>query len=126
MKYFAVLTTVIWFLFMTYLSHQDGEHTSRTSRDLVKLLFHSHNVEIINAYVRKAAHIIVFLVLSLLSGFTMFLFETTNLYLIPLQLIWAYLDELTKRTIRGRHFSWTDVLLNMTGVLIGNMILIFL
>jgi VanZ family protein len=33
--------------------------------------------------------------------------------------VWALLDEVTKIPIRGRHFSWLDVGLNLGGAALG-------
>ena len=33
--YISLISAILWFIFMTYLSHQDGEHTGRASRELV-------------------------------------------------------------------------------------------
>ena len=36
--YISLIATIFWFFFMTYLSHQDGEHTGRASRELAEHL----------------------------------------------------------------------------------------
>ena len=36
--YISLISTILWFIFMTYLSHQDGEHTGKTSRELAEHL----------------------------------------------------------------------------------------
>ena len=36
--YISLISTILRFLFMTYLSHQDGEHTGRASRELAEHL----------------------------------------------------------------------------------------
>ena len=38
--YIHLFFTILWFLFMTWLSHQDGEHTSRTSLELANHMKH--------------------------------------------------------------------------------------
>ena len=44
---------------MTYLSHQDGEHTGRTSWELAeKLLFLDSDINILNGRLRRLAHVL--------------------------------------------------------------------
>lgn len=111
--------TVAWFIFMTYLSHEDGEHTSATSLRLAKFLtFLGDDIEEINRYLRKIAHIVVFAVFTVLFCKTMELAKLP-LWTISLVYIFVVLDEATKPFIRGRHFSFYDIMLNLTGALIG-------
>lgn len=57
---------------MTYLSHQDGEHTGRTSRELVeKLSFLDSNINIPNGRLRRLAHVVVYAVLAVLLAITL-------------------------------------------------------
>ena len=42
---------ILWFIFMTYLSHQDGEHTGRASRELAEhLRFLDNDIVNVNEY----------------------------------------------------------------------------
>ena len=47
---------------MTYLSHQDGEHTGRTSRELAEKLsaldFLDSDINILNGRLRRMAHVV--------------------------------------------------------------------
>lgn len=64
--------TILWFLFMTYLSHQDGEHTGKTSRELAeKLSFLDSDINILNGRLRRLAHVVVYAVLAVLLGTTL-------------------------------------------------------
>ena len=63
MAFFIFLAfTILWFLFMTYLSHQDGEHTGRTSRELAEKLsaldFLDSDINILNGRLRRMAHVV--------------------------------------------------------------------
>ena len=114
--------TVTWFIFMTYLSHEDGEHTLATSLRLARLLtFLGDDIEEINRYLRKIAHIVVFAVFTVLFCKTM---ELAKLPLWTMSLVYVFviLDEATKPLVKGRHFSFYDVVLNLTGALIGILI----
>lgn len=63
--------TILWFLFMTYLSHQDGEHTGRTSRELAALNFLDSDMNILNGRLRRLAHVVVYAVLTVLLAITL-------------------------------------------------------
>ena len=107
---------------MTYLSHEDGERTSATSLRLARLLtFLGDDIEEINRYLRKIAHIVVFAVFTVLFCKTM---ELAKLPLWTMSLVYVFviLDEATKPLAKGRHFSFYDVVLNLTGALIGILI----
>ena len=57
---------------MTYLSHQDGEHTGKTSRELAEhLRFLDNDINDLNGKLRRAAHIVVFAVFTFLLGLTL-------------------------------------------------------
>lgn len=122
-----LLLTLLWFLFMTYLSHQNGEETGKTSIELAKHLkkwFHIGKIDtdILNCKLRKWAHTGLFFVWTLLVCLT--LHQTTlssyiKWMLFVLVPIWAWADERTKTFMKGRHFSWFDTGLNLLGVVLG-------
>lgn len=120
--YIFLILTIIWFVFMTWLSHQDGEHTDRTSKELAKRLkfLYSDSV-ILNNVLRKLAHVVVFAVFTFLWGLTI---KAGGLspWLMMLAVIWAWADEATKPMIPGRHFSWFDVRLNLVGVVLAGVV----
>lgn len=111
---------VLWFVFMTYLSHQDGEHTGKASLGLAKKLkFLNKNINKLNAYLRKAAHIFLFFVFILLLVIALKNMGKKIIYGVVTAIFWAWADERTKLFIKGRHFSWFDVGLNICGVMLG-------
>ena len=117
--------TILWFLFMTYLSHQDGEHTGRTSRELAKKLsFLDSDMNILNGRLRRMAHVVVYAVLAVLLGITLEL-SGHSPWLTAGAIVWAWADEATKPLVQGRHFSWLDVGRNVLGIVIGMVIVIF-
>lgn len=72
--YIFLILTVFWFIFMTYLSHQDGEHTGRTSRELAEKLSFLHiDVGLLNGKLRKAAHVFVCAAFTILLGITLWI-----------------------------------------------------
>ena len=118
--------TILWFLFMTYLSHQDGEHTGRTSRELAeKLSFLDSDINILNGRLRRLAHVVVYAVLTVLLVITLKLGGCSP-WLTAGAIVWAWADEATKPLVQGRHFSWLDVGLNVLGIVIGILILLLI
>ncbi len=114
MKYIWLVTTVGWFVFMTYLSHQPGPETSNTSLWLAGLL----GDIALDGFLRKLAHVVLFLVFSILLSITLRGFGADWKWAL-LVFLWAVVDEATKPLVVGRHFAWLDVGLNEIGVAIG-------
>lgn len=111
---------------MTYLSHQDGEHTGRTSRKLAeKLLFLDSDINILNGRLRRFAYVVVYAVLTVLLAITLKL-GGHSVWLTAGTIIWAWADEATKPLVQGRHFSWLDVGRNMLSIAIGMVFVIFI
>ena len=124
--YIFLVFTILWFLFMTYLSHQDGEHTRRTSRELAKkLAFLDPDINILNGRLRRAAHVVIYAVLVIFLSVTLELGGYSQCFL-GAAVIWAWADEATKPLVKGRHFSWFDVGLNILGIMLGMIIAVFM
>lgn len=124
--YISLIFTMLWFLFMTYLSHQDGEHTGRTSRELAdKLSFLDSDINILNGRLRRWAHVVVYAVLTVLLAITLKLGGYSPWLIVGI-IVWAWADEATKPLVQGRHFSWFDVGLNVLGIAIGMSIVILI
>lgn len=125
--YIIFLLTILWFCFMTWLSHQNGSETAETSRHLaegLKAIFHSRDLNRLNGKLRRAAHIIVFAVLTVLTLLTMMAGKIEGRWIaVCLIAMWSLIDETTKPLIQGRHFSWQDVGLNLIGVGIGCVVI---
>lgn len=126
-----LIITIIWFCFMTYLSHQDGKGTTKLSIEIVEKIikyFHLMNYyNEIHFLIRKSAHIIVFAIFIVLVLLTLSQrWQNKKIFIraILLTILWAWGDEITKISILGRHFSWLDTLLNFLGVIIGIIIFI--
>lgn len=111
--------TFVWFIFMTWLSHQNGEHTRETSLGLAeKLAFLNVDIQELNRQLRCMAHVTVFFVLTVLLSLTLY-YGQKPIGILLFAAFWAWADERTKPWIEGRHFSWFDVSLNLLGVAIG-------
>ena len=119
---FAV--TAAWFVFMTYLSHQNGEETAKASGLLMRLFWFldEDQVEMVSGWTRKGAHVFCFTVRTVLLLIAL---RLANLHVwlgVAAVCVWCFFDEWTKRTIPGRHYSTFDVTLNVAGVLLGWLI----
>ena len=126
--YLLLILTILWFCFMTWLSHQNGSETAETSRHLAEglsAIFHCQNLNQLNGMLRRAAHIVVFSVLTVLTLLTMMAGKINGCWItVCLISLWAWLDEATKPLVQGRHFSWRDVGLNLIGVGIGCVVIV--
>lgn len=130
-KLSAIFTT-IWFCFMTYLSHQDGENTTKLSKGIIEKIieleyFKLTNYNKIHCIIRKIAHPFVFCILAILVLFTLSQkWKNRKGFIIAIifMALWTWMDEFTKLSISGRHFSWYDVSLNFVGVIVGVLIFI--
>lgn len=132
--YILLIITGSWFVFMTWLSHQNGNDTGETSRHLAEELgefLHDVDISELNGKLRRVAHTVVCAVLTILVLTTVFIGGgrwKAVLIAVILLLFWAWCDEYTKPLmeklgiIPGRHFSWVDVRLNVLGVVIGAIV----
>ncbi len=138
--YFLLSLTVCWFIFMTCLSHEDGEHTKETSERLAKKMndiarniervfpfAHDRDIENtkkLNSALRKIAHTALFAVLAVLSVATLAAggLQQYKKVVLLLLVFWSWMDEASKIWVEGRHFSWLDVMLNIIGVAAGNVL----
>lgn len=98
---------VVVFIVEVVLSHQGGEKSGEESAWLAR------TTGIKEGLLRGGAHVFLFSLLSVFSalGFGPWAFVFC--------FVWSVADEWTKRRIRGRHFSWIDVGLNLAGVAVG-------
>lgn len=124
-----LLLTTIWFCFMTYLSHQNGEGTTELSVGITEKIikyFHLTNYyNEIHLLIRQLAHITLFAIFMVLILLTLSQkWQNKKIFIgaILLTVLWTWGDEITKISIPERHFSWRDVLLNLLGVGIGIII----
>lgn len=121
--FFLIVTaTLIWLVFMTYLSHQDGKHLWETSSKLTEWFgFLDVDSNKLNKDLRSVAHFIVFLVFAILFGAVVHMGRLSR-WLMVFPFIWAVIDEATKPFMVGRHFAWPDLGRNEAGALVGYLI----
>lgn len=122
---------IVWGIFAVTLSRQDGNTTSELSYGLSERLTELLNdigitlhVEILNIIIRKAAHILIFLVLGGLMYYALAytFWRKARLPLILsslLCLVASSLDEIQKLFVAGRHCDPEEILLNSIASIIG-------
>lgn len=75
----------------------------------------------LNGFLRRAAHVVVFLVLSVLVSVCLRSWDI-DWRCIGIVFLWCFIDEATKPLINGRHFAWFDVWLNVVGAVLGALL----
>ena len=118
--YVLLCISVVSFIIMTWLSHQNGEHKAQTSMNLARWLsFINPDTEAVNAWLRRYAHVFLFSIMTILILMTLSAGGIHPLIGVPFLYLLSWMDEATKPFIQGRHYHWDDVKLNMAGVTIG-------
>lgn len=118
--YVLLCISVVSFIIMTWLSHQNGEHTAQTSMNLARWLsFINPDTEAVNAWLRRYAHVFLFSIMTILILMTLSAGGIHPFVGVPFLYLLSWMDEATKPFIQGRHYHWDDVKLNMAGVTIG-------
>ena len=128
-----LIATLLWLAFALYLSHQDGEHTAMTSLRLAERFLGwdegiepDEGVRMLNWKLRRIAHVVVYTVLAILMLLTFGeIWSGHTVIAVAVLAIIAVVDEVTKIPIEGRHCSVTDIGLNLLGVAIGAVIIVF-
>ena len=119
MTYILFTLTIISFIILFYLSHQNGEDTHETSLNLTNhLSFLSSDTETLHINLRRYAHIFLFAIFTFFFTLTLHI-SNYPYYFLAFPVLYTWADEATKVFIPGRHFSWFDVGLNLIGVVIG-------
>ena len=108
-----ITLALLWFIFMSYLSHEKGEQTKK--RSIMIMSFLPSFMLPYHLIIRKIAHVFLFCVFTLLM-------MNINSWLFLFALLWGYFDEYTKRNIDGRHCDIEDIMLNILGVGVGIVI----
>ena len=128
--------TLLWLAFSLYLSHQNGDQTGEVSMGLAQWLFGwtgigSGALLVLNNVLRKAAHVVLYMVLAVLALLTVRELwrveaprDLRNLAAAAVLLIIAVLDEVTKIPIDGRHCDAVDMCLNILGAALGTGIIL--
>lgn len=105
------LTTLIWLLFILYLSHCTGSTTARQSRELSRLTCINEQM------LRGSAHVVVYVVLGALVRLAWLSAPTVIIILAVVAI--GILDEWSKQYVSGRHCSLKEMGLNVVGAVLG-------
>ena len=101
---------VVVFIVECVLSHTPGVASGAQSQSLSRL---THLPE---GFLRSFAHVVLFFLLAVFSalGFSW--------WGVGFCAVWCFVDEISKRVVPGRHFSWIDVGLNLAGIVLGILV----
>lgn len=108
------IVAVVVFIIEVVLSHTLGQASGAQSQSLSRL---THLPE---GFLRSFAHVALFLVLVLFAALGF------GWYGVGFAALWAVVDEATKRGVEGRHCSAVDMLLNLSGVVLGMLVWILM
>ena len=136
-KIIFVALTLLWLSLILLLSSQNGNETAQTSsviaKKIVNLIYKNASeskIHTVHLFIRKLAHIFLFLVYGALVSVTAIVFfeKKHKVAMIVSALcigIYAFFDEWHKQFIGGRHFDLHEVLLNLISGIFA-MIIVFL
>ena len=117
-----------WLVICIAVSSQTGEASGKLSMSIARLLarlFYLSDAVLpdLNRGLRLAAHIFSFFVLcglfSMASAMTFYRHTTAFLWPVPFCILFAFLDEIRKTAIPGRHCSMAEACLNTLGCILG-------
>ncbi|MDO5291406.1 MAG: VanZ family protein [bacterium] len=130
--FYLIGAICIWLLLIFFLSTQNGPETTTTSEGLAfviaKYIFgttDSMHVSWIHMFIRRQAHVVLFLILGSMIGLVCINVKTRisvwGRFIIgyAFLLFCSFFDEWHKQFISGRHNQFQDALLNVRGCTIG-------
>ena len=115
-----IFITLIWMVFMTFLSHQNGHRSGEESRWI------SERLRVPDHLIRRSAHVLVYLILTILLLVTMRSYGIDMRIGILTTVIYSIIDEATKPLCIFRHWSTPEELLNILGIVIGTVLYVFI
>lgn len=139
---FAVLV-VIWMLFIFSMSSQNGEVSSNTSGNTIKVVLsivpkfreqpkevQDNIVESLQLIGRKSGHFIGYMMLGVLSMLLLLKFKNINkkpLFAFLICVIYAISDEIHQLFVPGRTGQLKDVIIDSCGSIVGiAIVLVFI
>lgn len=111
------------------LSFIPGETSAKLSKGAISntgKILNISNTKWIHYYIRRSCHPIEFLILEILLSLSFSTDLSVHLYSVLVAIAIAFLDEFVKLFIKGRHFSFEDILLDILGVVIASLVLTFI
>jgi len=129
-KYIYLILTIIWMGVIFYFSHQVGDISGNQSGELLvrlglltqeDLINQTEKAQVLQFIIRKAAHMSVYCILSILYILTFKNFMIKHYYILSwaMATVYAITDELHQAFIPDRGPSVKDVFIDFFGALVG-------
>ena len=134
MTYILWGVAVLWAVLCVFLSWQQGEDTSQLSgriayaaKRVIDLLGIEIDLNTLNMWLRRYAHVVVFFVLGILLCAALQRIMSRSPYLsirsyavtVAACAAWAVIAEVGKIWVPGRHLQWDETMLDIVGVICG-------
>ena len=121
------IATASWICVILGLSCIPGELSSKFSKRAIsntgKRLFNLTDTKWIHYYIRRSCHPVEFFILEILLTFSFSEQFSIHPYAVLIALAVAVFDEVVKLFIKGRHFSFEDIILDGLGIVIAVIVL---
>ena len=124
-KIISLLLLIGWMFFIFIMSSYTGNDSSNQSNIVVMFisrLFNIDNLSLLSIIIRKTAHVLEFLILSILFCNVLYLYNINVYFSIIFSFIYAIFDEIHQLFIIGRTGQALDVIIDSFGILIGFII----
>ena len=116
----ALLT--LWFIFVIFLSCQSGNDSGGLSHWLTNNIFHISS-ETFHVILRSCAHFNIHFILTILMyAAAYYSYDNPRTFTTVIGLLVAISDELLQFFIPGRYPEFADIILNISGIMIGTLI----
>ena len=124
---YSRILAVLCSMVIVGLSCVPGELSSKLSKgaisDTGKKFFNISDTKWIHYYIRRSCHPVEFFVLEILLTFSFSEQLCIQPYAVLIATAIAVFDEVVKLFIKGRHFSFEDIILDMLGIVIAVIVL---
>ena len=135
-KIIIITIFILWISIIFAFSHQTGSKSENTSDTLVKEVIETLNIDMDNKekenfiidtriFVRKGAHFILYLGLGVISYLTLTIFNIKKKISLSIIVttLYAISDEIHQIFIPSRTAAITDILIDVSGSIIGILII---
>ena len=135
-KIIFITIFILWITIIFVFSHQSGTKSENTSDNLVKEVLETLNIDMnkkekenfiidTRIFVRKGAHFILYLGLGVISYLTLTAFNIKKKLSLSIIItsLYAISDEIHQIFIPSRTAAITDVLIDISGSIIGILII---
>lgn len=122
-----VMLSLLWICIILGLSCIPGELSSKLSKGAIsksgKKIFNIADTKWLHYYIRRSCHPIEFFVLEILLTFSFSEQIRIQPYAVFIAVVIAVFDEFVKLFIKGRHFSFEDIILDLVGIAIAVIVI---